>query len=220
MEAIYKQLSITSLKELIIARGSDHDQHKREGYCPSDWNCPSDPENNQCDSDYDCTAFHKCCPTTCGRQCLLANTGSKPGQCPPERYFNSSYADKCVALCTDDSSCTGDKKCCPDNCYKFCKPPAKERPGKCPKEDSIGEKRCNDFCTSDSECANGSKCCFSKCGKTCVPIKKDKKGICPEKRVYCFAPVRDICFSDTTCPDKEKCCPKGCRTTCQNPIQG
>ncbi|MEE6516995.1 hypothetical protein FKM82_026879 [Ascaphus truei] len=49
----------------------------------------------------------------------------KPGQCPPPRYMSGHYLEKCPQLCKGDSSCPGNKKCCPDSCYTFCKPPAK-----------------------------------------------------------------------------------------------
>ncbi|KAG8446168.1 hypothetical protein GDO86_013862, partial [Hymenochirus boettgeri] len=93
-------------------------------------------------------------------------TEEKPGSCPSERYLKETYIEGSVAICSSDQECDGDKKCCPDNGYKFCKTPAKERPGNCPVVDESKE-RCTDFCTSDSECAKGSKCCFEICGLKC-----------------------------------------------------
>ncbi|XP_063281932.1 waprin-Phi3-like [Pelobates fuscus] len=100
----------------------------------------------------------------------------KPGICPSERYYTPS-TDIPHALCTRDSQCDGDKKCCLDNDYKFCKPPAKERSGKCPPTKETEIKNRQDICTSDSECADGCKCCFGSNGKTCLP--SDKGNITP-----------------------------------------
>ncbi|KAM4691835.1 uncharacterized protein WCC33_016630 [Rhinophrynus dorsalis] len=145
-----------------------------------------------------------------------AQEGSKPGVCPPERYYNSSYPEKCAELCTDDSDCEGDKKCCPDNCYKVCKTPAQTRPGCCPIVQYSGT-RCDDECSSDSECPGESKCCMGSCGMFCEPQVEDKPGTCSQEPYLCFVAERDICFSDSSCPGDEKCCPSGCRYTCQIP---
>ncbi|XP_075427922.1 uncharacterized protein LOC142466602 isoform X2 [Ascaphus truei] len=145
--------------------------------------------------------------------------GQTTGQCPPQRYMSGHYPEGCPQLCEGDSSCPGNKKCCPDSCYTFCKPPAKVRPGSCPPPPpGPAAERCDDTCTSDSECADGSKCCHQGCGLTCVPSVREKRGFCGAE-VRCFVPERSLCGSDTDCTDDEKCCHDTCRAQCRKPLQ-
>ncbi|XP_040292021.1 whey acidic protein-like [Bufo bufo] len=144
---------------------------------------------------------------------------AKPGVCPLERFFNSTYAVK-TESCREDSDCPGNKKCCSDNGFKFCKPPAKRRIGSCPVNPSgtaISE-RCDDMCTADSECAPKTKCCLKGCGKTCVPSNGDKKGFCGLEG-YCLIAERPHCDTDAGCPGFEKCCRPGCTQTCVKPLK-
>ncbi|XP_063315194.1 WAP four-disulfide core domain protein 3-like [Pelobates fuscus] len=149
---------------------------------------------------------------------IKADHHEKSGVCPPERYYTPS-AGVPVHTCTNDSQCECDKKCCPDNGYKFCKPPAKERSGQCPPTTKIAIKNRQDFCSSDSECADGSKCCLGSNGKTCLPCNKVKAGTCKQPNIpHCLLFERPFCDNDCSCPNDEKCCPSGCRFTCQKPV--
>ncbi|XP_063315193.1 WAP four-disulfide core domain protein 5-like isoform X2 [Pelobates fuscus] len=149
---------------------------------------------------------------------IKADHHEKPGVCPPERHF-TPYSDIPHDKCKSDTECEGDKKCCPDNDYKFCKPPAKERSGECPPAPKPEIKNREDFCSSDSECAAGSKCCFGSNGKTCLPCDKVKAGNCKQTEVIqCVLPERSLCNTDCSCPNDEKCCPKDCHFECQKPV--
>ncbi|KAG8546877.1 hypothetical protein GDO81_029614 [Engystomops pustulosus] len=142
----------------------------------------------------------------------------RPGECPPERYYKlkeSGYQD-----CVNDEDCDEGLKCCTDNGSKLCKPPDKEKDGKCPESAPITE-RCTDMCSSDSECPSTSKCCFTQCGKECVPDFGEKDGACEMKDVAtCIWAQRSLCTKDGGCWSNRKCCPNGCARRCLNPVSG
>ncbi|XP_044151937.1 perlwapin-like isoform X1 [Bufo gargarizans] len=140
----------------------------------------------------------------------------KPGMCPPERFLITSFPT-ITRECENDNECTGNKKCCKDNGYSICKPPAKERAGTCPENPNKTTKRRDDFCTSDSECAPGSKCCLKDGGKTCLPSVGEKKGSCGYKP-SCFIEERPYCNGDTGCSGDEKCCQPVCTQKCMKPL--
>nr|DBA27800.1 TPA: hypothetical protein GDO54_008259 [Pyxicephalus adspersus] len=105
---------------------------------------------------------------------LTTANNVKPGVCPPERFLD--YQNYPVhEFCQNDKDCSGNQKCCVDNKFKFCKPPAGERSGSCPSENTLIRQRCDDECTSDNECASGAKCCFRECGKRCLPLVGGKR---------------------------------------------
>ncbi|XP_053549383.1 antileukoproteinase-like [Bombina bombina] len=146
-------------------------------------------------------------------------SNGKPGLCPKERNVIRFEPWRCIEYCKDDSQCEGNKKCCSDNCNKFCKPPAQERPGVCPNNQPITYTPCTDNCTSDSECATGSKCCFQNCGRTCLPTANNKTGFCfQEKPLTCYIKERHLCDTDSSCSADEKCCNVLCRTECRKPL--
>ncbi|KAE8575489.1 hypothetical protein XENTR_v10003851 [Xenopus tropicalis] len=140
----------------------------------------------------------------------------KPGTCPPQRHKPAIFPFRCVSTCKNDDTCTGDKKCCFDNCQKICKPPAQERPGECPIETRSNATDCYDFCTDDNECSGGGKCCPSSCGRSCTSTVQVKKGFCQQEQLLkCSVMEADYCGSDKNCYRGEKCCPKLCRKECQ-----
>lgn len=144
----------------------------------------------------------------------------KPGKCPPERFYRSNGFTS--SLCKNDSECSGNQKCCSDNGFKICKPPAEERKGSCPTKQpgTTTSNRCDDTCTSDSECAKGAKCCYRDCGLACGPSIGVKKGFCDsEEVIMCFRAERSFCNDDTGCPDDEKCCQYTCATKCKKPLK-
>ncbi|XP_040291786.1 perlwapin-like [Bufo bufo] len=158
---------------------------------------------------------------------------TKPGSCPPQRYYIKSENEICHKLCMRDDGCIGDMKCCPDNCHYMCKPPSKVKPGTCPSFETAFSStvRCNDNCTSDSECPGTFKCCKKACGNTCVPTLADmgkpsmestptaRSGFCPQESLSnCLINERQFC-DEASCIDGYKCCPKICRSECQKPLQ-
>ncbi|XP_056405997.1 WAP four-disulfide core domain protein 3 [Hyla sarda] len=162
---------------------------------------------------------------------VLNNGNGKPGSCPSQRYYIKGENEICHRFCTRDSSCLGDKKCCPDNCSFMCKPPAKEKQGTCPSfESSLAPAtQCNDHCTTDAECPGTMKCCKKFCGKTCVPTLADiakpvmaspaRRGFCPQEVIPgCAIKERAFC-DDASCLDGELCCPTICRWQCQKALE-
>ncbi|KAE8576434.1 hypothetical protein XENTR_v10004184 [Xenopus tropicalis] len=149
---------------------------------------------------------------------VFSASADKPGECPPEGYLAEKYLSTYTA-CQSDDDCGDSWKCCTDNGYKYCKPPAQERPGSCP--DCTDQPRTTDYCTSDSMCADGSKCCTQNGGKTCLPSVGDKKGSCRRKTpIMCIVAMRSTCLSDSMCNGDYKCCPSdnGCYNECQKPV--
>ncbi|XP_072259882.1 uncharacterized protein [Pyxicephalus adspersus] len=142
----------------------------------------------------------------------------KSGVCPPERFLNNNNYPV-HSFCQNDTDCPGKQKCCVDNKFKMCNPPARERPGSWSAQTIPTSQRCHDLCTSDSECASGAKCCFKDCGMECLPLLGEKKKFCPsEDIINCVQAERNLCNSDTGCPDDEKCCPYTCANRCQIPL--
>uniref|UniRef100_A0A673LIQ5 WAP domain-containing protein n=1 Tax=Sinocyclocheilus rhinocerous TaxID=307959 RepID=A0A673LIQ5_9TELE len=81
----------------------------------------------------------------------------KPGVCPNNNL-----------LCSHDSECRNDDKCCSKGCGHQCMPPYKEKPGVCPSK-NLGLGACAEMCSQDGECPNDEKCCSNGCGHQCMP---------------------------------------------------
>nr|DBA27798.1 TPA: hypothetical protein GDO54_008257 [Pyxicephalus adspersus] len=120
-------------------------------------------------------------------------------------------------------------KCCVDNQHTWCKPPAQEKEGNCPKHDPIlTTKQCNDNCTSDSECKGNLKCCFHVCGNTCVSTQENfgkplteiaaRNGFCQQDALYRCLKADRISCDENSCIDGYKCCPHICRVECQKAL--
>ncbi|XP_016392710.1 waprin-Phi1-like isoform X1 [Sinocyclocheilus rhinocerous] len=84
-----------------------------------------------CSYDHDCPNNQKCCRSGCGRQCMPPyNAGpAKPGVCP--RKDLEAMLGVCAEMCSHDSDCPNDEKCCSNGCGHQCMPPYKgpEKPG-------------------------------------------------------------------------------------------
>ncbi|XP_042612042.1 whey acidic protein-like [Cyprinus carpio] len=83
----------------------------------------------------------------------------------------------CAELCSRDSDCPNDQKCCSNGCGHQCMPPYKEKPGVCPRNNVIGIciVRENN-CFNDGECPNDQKCCSYGCGSQCMDPYRVKPG--------------------------------------------
>ncbi|KAM4622245.1 uncharacterized protein O3C94_020058 [Discoglossus pictus] len=139
----------------------------------------------------------------------------KLGQCPPERKLSPRSKWRPVEICHDDSNCEGNKKCCPDNYFKFCKPPAQDTPGSCPPVPAVSYEQCNDNCSANSDCAPGFNCCFHKCGKTCMRTQNERVGECPLTMAQCQQGDNSVvCTGDNNCPNGGKCCDASCGKRC------
>uniref|UniRef100_A0A673HRA6 Perlwapin-like n=1 Tax=Sinocyclocheilus rhinocerous TaxID=307959 RepID=A0A673HRA6_9TELE len=122
-----------------------------------------------------------------------------------------AFLVKCVELCSHDSDCPNDKKCCSKGCGRQCMPPYKEKPGVCPSK-NLGLGACVEMCSQDGDCPNDEKCCSNGCGHQCMALSNVKPGVCPKNNhegVFSGA-CADRCSHDSDCPKDEKCC----RTKC------
>ncbi|XP_043542001.1 waprin-Phi1-like, partial [Chiloscyllium plagiosum] len=97
--------------------------------------------------------------------CLVPTV--KPGSCPAK----PTRVGLCAELCTGDSDCEGNKKCCSNGCGHVCVSPRKGKPGSCPQK-SVGVRLCGEICAVDSDCPGNQKCCENGCGHSCITPKK------------------------------------------------
>ncbi|CAF1230227.1 unnamed protein product [Rotaria sp. Silwood1] len=89
--------------------------------------CGDGPNRRECPSTHYCAispnnAYAVCCPNSHQLPLPLPKEPgtasiSKPGKCPPQ-----TGTGDCVAYCTNDFHCPGEKKCCGD-CPRACKKP-------------------------------------------------------------------------------------------------
>ncbi|KAM4622782.1 uncharacterized protein O3C94_020504 [Discoglossus pictus] len=91
--------------------------------------CPKTTEkgekcDDKCSADSECSPGLKCCMMACGFDCVPsledsgypANTGEKPGTCPPTiNCFVASHQ-----ICDNDKQCSADEKCCRYDCGNTC----------------------------------------------------------------------------------------------------
>ncbi|KAK6184837.1 hypothetical protein SNE40_007209 [Patella caerulea] len=212
--------------------------------------CPTQPlgsvvkcaafTRDECSQDNHCSGSKKCCKGPCSKYCADPTTAVvKPGTCPtPPNPAVVLCALPLTDNCTSDSQCTGDNKCCPHPCGKYCGL-LKPKPGNCPKlPASAFLVKCLpiDRCQNDEECPIAQKCCRQGCGNRCVdaestgspeptkpatedpPKVNSKPGQCPPKPkpVQCLLHQND-CEYDSDCPDAKKCCATQCGIGCVNP---
>uniref|UniRef100_A0A673LL75 WAP domain-containing protein n=1 Tax=Sinocyclocheilus rhinocerous TaxID=307959 RepID=A0A673LL75_9TELE len=94
--------------------------------------------------------------------CMSAEP-AKPGVCPRKNL--ELFLVECIELCSHDSECRNDDKCCSKGCGHQCMPPYK---GVCPSK-NLGLGACAEMCSQDGECPNDEKCCSNGCGHQCMP---------------------------------------------------
>uniref|UniRef100_A0AAQ4RSQ4 WAP four-disulfide core domain 2 n=1 Tax=Gasterosteus aculeatus aculeatus TaxID=481459 RepID=A0AAQ4RSQ4_GASAC len=96
--------------------------------------------------------------------------GYVPGVCPlSHRLFGL-----CVELCSNDSVCPDDQKCCSNGCGHVCTAPYKVKPGLCPPP--VGISLCAFLCQQDGQCPEEKKCCTTSCGLDCRdPLRKSPR---------------------------------------------
>lgn len=115
---------------------------------------------------------------------------AKPGVCPRRRWSSGL----CAELCSDDSDCPSEEKCCHNGCGHQCTAPyTGSMCGKIPQWGSLGVityvwtpffffgasvKRgrcglpqgtpmCAEYCYHDGQCPGEQKCCKTTCGHAC-----------------------------------------------------
>uniref|UniRef100_A0A8C2EGI6 WAP domain-containing protein n=1 Tax=Cyprinus carpio TaxID=7962 RepID=A0A8C2EGI6_CYPCA len=92
-----------------------------------------------------------------------------PGSCPKPVGFGL-----CAEMCSGDSSCPNNQKCCSNGCGHQCMAPYKAKPGVCPRNNvkKMVLGVCAEMCSHDSDCPNDQKCCSNGCGHQCMPPYK------------------------------------------------
>uniref|UniRef100_A0AAQ4PAD5 WAP domain-containing protein n=1 Tax=Gasterosteus aculeatus aculeatus TaxID=481459 RepID=A0AAQ4PAD5_GASAC len=72
---------------------------------------------------------------------------------------------QCEELCSTDSDCLNDDKCCSNGCGHVCTAPYIVKPGLCPAPQGITP--CAFLCNHDGQCPGDQKCCMISCGVMC-----------------------------------------------------
>uniref|UniRef100_A0A671M325 WAP domain-containing protein n=1 Tax=Sinocyclocheilus anshuiensis TaxID=1608454 RepID=A0A671M325_9TELE len=95
--------------------------------------------------------------------CYVFCISAKPGVCPGNN-LEEAMLGVCAEMCSHDSDCPNDEKCCSNGCGHQCMPPYNEKPGVCPSKNLGEEGLCVEMCSHDSNCPNDQKCCSNGCG--------------------------------------------------------
>ncbi|XP_025039811.2 WAP four-disulfide core domain protein 12-like [Pelodiscus sinensis] len=87
------------------------------GTCPPDYNKCRVPEMDECDFDFDCGDYEKCCFCNCAMRCVKP-AEEAPGICPDITEICSMIDPPNV--CKKDNTCPENQKCCDTGCGKDC----------------------------------------------------------------------------------------------------
>ncbi|KAH0619357.1 hypothetical protein JD844_019402, partial [Phrynosoma platyrhinos] len=208
----------------------DHRAPPRPGECPNP-TLPGLPRPIQayCVEDKPCPGEEKCCRAL-WHPCLSFFLSVHRGYCLRRESDENS-----IKICSSDTDCALDKKCCPSEGPQMCTKPVPANPGLCPKKALPPVfTPCKDKCRDDRSCPKGQKCCFIDCGLKCVPpeshhsgdlveldrdededaplLDRDhgaprKPGMCPSKTLQEMPRSGNAyCMEDAACPGDEKCC--------------
>ncbi|XP_069121238.1 uncharacterized protein [Argopecten irradians] len=134
--------------------------------CEDDSTCP--PRAFRCQQISGQT-FKLCCP--------VKYNDTKPGECP---VVPDGVMGTCAEMCSNDTDCMGDKKCCSNGCGHSCVAPTvnTRKPGRCPVLPTGTFGTCQQECSDDSKCPGDRKCCSNGCGHVCLapdgPCGQDK----------------------------------------------
>ncbi|CAH2245387.1 papilin-like isoform X11 [Pelobates cultripes] len=195
----------------------------RPGRCPPIVvRCKFPPPEPTCQADRDCPGKQKCC-NICGNSCW--NPAEEPhGVCPVGETKKRKSLVCLSVLCSRDSDCAADEKCCVSGDGQKCVKPSPDLDllNVCPPFDpSICPlaKPGPDDCKFDSPCPSGKKCCCSNCGWKCVTPVQVRPGRCPPIKAKCLLPLpKPKCQTDSDCPGKQKCC-NICGNSCWDPAE-
>nr|XP_033794536.1 balbiani ring protein 3-like isoform X1 [Geotrypetes seraphini]XP_033794537.1 balbiani ring protein 3-like isoform X1 [Geotrypetes seraphini] len=193
----------------------------KPGRCPV--KCGPSSSSNDCQTDEDCSLNMKCCGNTCQDP-----EPEHPGFCPKDPRSNPRGGprsdDQCppeaplAPLCTSDSECESDEKCCFFACRRKCVKALAVKPGMCP---AIMAKcklplPCSK-CFSDNDCSQNQKCCII-CGNVCVEPASEHDGVCPPhqgtKQLCTYNSSAVSCTHDWNCDKNQKCCFSGYQKQC------
>ncbi len=124
----------------------------------------------------------------------------KPGVCPSKTLI----IGVCAEMCSHDSDCPNDEKCCSNGCGHQCM------------DLYIGMLlHTNALVIFFSITVIES---FSDLVSLCVCIT-EKPGVCP-RRFYGVGFCAELCVNDIDCPNDEKCCRTICGRECTSPFKG
>ncbi|XP_044147281.1 antileukoproteinase-like [Bufo gargarizans] len=109
------------------ALADNHDKppqpSEKPGRCPlSKQIFCNPPPPYDCNSDKECDGNLKCCRQGCNKSCtapIIDPIIEKPGTCPSP-WFVCPHDDVPFKICTVDSDCTGNRKCCNIKCRQQC----------------------------------------------------------------------------------------------------
>ncbi|KAM9429334.1 uncharacterized protein ACWYII_017492 [Salvelinus alpinus] len=139
---------------------------------------------------------------------------AKPGVCPRRRWGVGT----CAELCSNDSDCPNDEKCCHNGCGHDCIAPytvsVLPKAGQCPLLLTVLPP--HKGCVRDEDCPKDDKCCVFHSYALCVPPDFTKPGVCPRRR-WGVGTCAELCSNDSDCPNDEKCCHNGCGHDCIAP---
>uniref|UniRef100_A0A8C7M4D7 WAP domain-containing protein n=1 Tax=Oncorhynchus mykiss TaxID=8022 RepID=A0A8C7M4D7_ONCMY len=141
---------------------------------------------------------------------------AKPGVCPRRRWGTGI----CAELCSNDSDCPNDEKCCHNGCGHNCiapnTVPIPPKAGQCPLLLNVVPS--HKGCVRDEDCPKDDKCCVFHSDALCVPPDFTKPGVCPRRRWgWGVGTCAELCSNDSDCPNNEKCCHNGCGHNCIAP---
>ncbi len=147
--------------------------------------------------------------------CHVLCMSAKPGVCP-NNNLEDAVSGVCAEMCSDDSDCPKNQKCCSNGCGHQCMPPYK---GICHINVWAGflASMCVLWCFFVFY--------WSFCHSFSVMIMSAgpaKPGVCPKNNVEVAVSgvCAEMCSHDSDCPKKQKCCSNGCGHKCVAPYKG
>jgi len=146
---------------------------------------------------------------------------TKEGFCPPLNPAAKCPQTLPASTCAADQNCTGNQKCCPNDCYGVgtgyqCRSPVKK--GGCPASVACAAST-SKTCGSDNDCDSLWKCCPSDCNQPrCANPVMVKAGSCPSRpdanSILDDSLCKRTCTDDYDCLGPKKCCFNGCGFQC------
>ncbi|XP_020023599.1 WAP four-disulfide core domain protein 8 [Castor canadensis] len=191
------------------------------GVCPKERVKCTAEIPGMCKTDFNCQAYLKCCPFSCGKKCM--DPYIEPCMLPLDKgicqedlsrwYFDfEQYQCKPFIYggCQGNANNFFSKDDCRDACLLIVKK------GQCPLFPYEARMECPASCRNDMDCPEQEKCCDSRCGFICAKSWTVKAGFCPHKPMICNKIDTPKCLQDNDCPLEEKCCSR-CGLKCFDP---
>ncbi len=143
--------------------------------------------------------------------CHVLCMSAKPGVCP-NNNLEDAVSGVCAEMCSHDSDCPKNQKCCSNGCGHQCMPPYK---GIC----HINVWASLLPCVCCGVFFIGHFVSFSVMIMSAGPAKP---GVCPKNNVEVAVSgvCAEMCSHDGDCPKNQKCCSNGCGHQCMVPYKG